>query len=172
MRQSLWNVLCLNCISLSEAVLQVPILACLQVKIKRLWSRTDTQCWNLLKRKELKAGVICDIQNLDIPDILHKLTLFMLQRLQNAMNQKREGNAGLRNFWLHVLDRAIDRCHLEIPCKDKVSIKSYSAWNKINELLEHPVVYLFLLFCEVPEAIYGHFIHFHCAGLFSHITKK
>ena len=45
----------------------MPILACLPVKIKMLWSRTDTYCSKLVQRKELKTVVICDFQNPDIP---------------------------------------------------------------------------------------------------------
>ena len=48
----IWNVACWSYISLSEAAWRVPILACLQVRIKRRLSRTDTQSQNLQENRD------------------------------------------------------------------------------------------------------------------------
>ena len=47
-----WNVAFWSYISLSEAAWRVPILACLQVRIKRRLSRTDPQSQNLQENRD------------------------------------------------------------------------------------------------------------------------
>ena len=48
----IWNIAFCSYISLSEAAWRVPILACLQVRIKRRLSRTDPQSQNLQENRD------------------------------------------------------------------------------------------------------------------------
>ena len=67
---------------------------------------------------------------------LHVVSHFMPQRLPNVIKKKPKGHA---SYWNFEYIYSIRNKHLEISCKIKVLIKSYSACNRRNELLGHPV---------------------------------
>ena len=95
----IWNIAFWSYISLSEAAWRVPILACLQVRIKRRLSRTDTQSQNLQENRD----------GIKVPfGIFFSDTEGKLERLRRRQNEHKTLKKKKKKMW--ALDAVLSFC--------------------------------------------------------------